>query len=176
MGINLSFLCVWGGLSLYFLYLFLILYSSFPLYHPYFIFSPSLYFHYSFLIFPLFFPHYYPHFLSLSGSGGKGHFTQQTNTLLEWLSNAQTALQPPGVIVWDSFLPLAHLSLIDCMNIMGHGLDPAFLPQYGVFDAHISWECSERLHIGTEVISIGVQMMLNHICNPFLPGQYCCNR
>ncbi|XP_045122259.1 uncharacterized protein LOC123510873 [Portunus trituberculatus] len=105
-----------------------------------------------------------------------GHFTRQTNRMLEWLSNAQTSLQPPGVIVWDSFLPLAQLSLIDCMNIVGHGLDQEALPNYKVFSSHISWECSERLHTGIEVLSVAVQMMLNHVCNPFLPGQYCCGR
>ncbi|XP_050733146.1 uncharacterized protein LOC127006835 [Eriocheir sinensis] len=107
---------------------------------------------------------------------GNGHFTHQTNRMLEWLSNAQTSLQPPGVIVWDSFLPVAHRAAGDCVNLILEKVDLNTLPHYSVFPPPNTWNCWERMHIGLEALSVAVQMMLNHVCNPYLPPTgHCCS-
>nr|XP_045604389.1 uncharacterized protein LOC123762114 [Procambarus clarkii] len=106
---------------------------------------------------------------------GKGHFTQQTNDILEWLLNAQIDLQAPGVIIWDSFLPVAYASRSDCIKLYAENVDLNYLPKFSVFPGQLSWHCSERMHVGFEALSVAVQMVLNHICNPHLGGNYCCS-
>ncbi|KAK4300681.1 hypothetical protein Pmani_027134 [Petrolisthes manimaculis] len=96
------------------------------------------------------------------------HYTQQTSMMLEWLLNAQLSFLPPGVIIWDSFLPVAYASITDCINIYMHGVNISYLPEYSNFEPSVTWQCFERMHIGLEAISVAVQMVLNHICNPFM--------
>ncbi|KAK7067381.1 hypothetical protein SK128_008879 [Halocaridina rubra] len=108
-------------------------------------------------------------------TGRRGIYTHQTNTLLEWLLNAQALLQPPGVLFWDSFLPIAYAADQDCMHLRSQNVDLKHIPRYHMFQQLISWHCLERYHIGFEALSVAVQMALNHICNPYLDNGYCCS-
>ncbi|KAK3876561.1 hypothetical protein Pcinc_018657 [Petrolisthes cinctipes] len=108
--------------------------------------------------------------------GRTSHYTQQTNMVLEWLLNAQLSFLPPGVIIWDSFLPVAYASIADCINIYVNGVNISHLPVYSDFEPSLTWQCFERMHIGLEAIAVAVQMTLNHLCNPFMDeADYCCS-
>nr|XP_053642021.1 uncharacterized protein LOC128695433 isoform X2 [Cherax quadricarinatus] len=106
----------------------------------------------------------------------KGHFTQQENDILEWLLNAQMELQPSGVVIWDSFLPVAYASRSDCMHLYDKNIELNSLPTFSTFSSQISWHCVERMHVGLEALSVAVQMVLNHVCNPYMTGDYCCSK
>ncbi|KAG7161062.1 N-acetylneuraminate 9-O-acetyltransferase-like 2, partial [Homarus americanus] len=94
--------------------------------------------------------------------GHTGHYTQQTSSILEWLLYAQIALQPNEVITWDSFLPVAHSSKIDCMQFAAENINVHLLPMFSTFPSLVSWHCTERMHVGLEALTVAVQMVLNH--------------
>nr|XP_027217016.1 uncharacterized protein LOC113809585 [Penaeus vannamei] len=108
--------------------------------------------------------------------GHTGKYTQQTNAILEWVLNGQAQLVPPRVLVWDSFLPVSHAALSDCITFLSKNLDIKKLPAYSIFKPEITWHCTERMHVGFEALLVAAQMMINHICNPFMDEKgYCCS-
>lgn len=107
--------------------------------------------------------------------GHTGHYTQQSNEVLEWLLNAQISLQPPGIIIWDSFLPIAFVARSDCMHFYAANISENLLGKFSNFLSFITWQCFERMHVGLEALSVAVQMVLNHVCNPYMVGMYCCS-
>lgn len=112
----------------------------------------------------------------LNVTGHTGKYTQQTNAILEWVLNGQAQLVPPRVLVWDSFLPVSHAALSDCITFLSKNLDIKKLPAYSIFKPEITWHCTERMHVGFEALLVAAQMMINHICNPFMDEKgYCCS-
>ncbi|XP_047477246.1 uncharacterized protein LOC125030922 isoform X2 [Penaeus chinensis] len=108
--------------------------------------------------------------------GSTGKYTQQTNAILEWVLNGQAQLLPPRVLVWDSFLPVSHAALSDCIMFLSKNLDIKKLPAYSIFKPEITWHCTERMHVGFEALFVAAQMTINHICNPFMDEKgYCCS-
>lgn len=113
-------------------------------------------------------------YFNITGSTGK--YTQQTNAILEWVLNGQAQLLPPRVLVWDSFLPVSHAALSDCIMFLSKNLDIKKLPAYSIFKPEITWHCTERMHVGFEALFVAAQMTINHICNPFMDEKgYCCS-
>ncbi|XP_076033060.1 N-acetylneuraminate (7)9-O-acetyltransferase-like [Oratosquilla oratoria] len=107
----------------------------------------------------------------------KSSYEQQTNAMMNWLLTAYANLHPPNVIVWDSFLPVAHQQREDCMKLIHYLKNLDTLPSYPSVPQKITWQCYERMHTGFEGLTIGLQMLINHICNPFVDRlDVCCNK
>ncbi|XP_068239441.1 uncharacterized protein [Palaemon carinicauda] len=104
-----------------------------------------------------------------------GKYTHEINDILEWQLNAQALLKPSRVLFWDTFLPISYASREDCMYFSSEGVNFTSLPKYKVFQPLLTWNCQERVHVGFEALSVAVQMVLNHACNPYLDNGYCCS-
>ena len=87
---------------------------------------------------------------------------------MEWITLSQMKLRTPGVLWWDSFYPVAEKSKQDC-NSSQWPIQPSLKFKE-------SWKCQDAVHMNPGSLVLAVQMLVNQICNEFMPPDgYCCD-
>ena len=97
--------------------------------------------------------------------------TNFRNSHLEWLVNLQRRMESSDLPIWDSFYPVAEAAMQDCVNA------PPGVPKPPHPDLRFtpSWQCYDWAHCGRGATVIAAQMIINDLCNQYLPSEgYCC--
>ncbi|KAF2360330.1 SGNH hydrolase-type esterase domain [Trinorchestia longiramus] len=87
------------------------------------------------------------------------------NKYQEWITSAQMkAFNSEGIPVWDSLQPVAYASIKE-------------LPKQPRLLYRRSWDCADRVHTNNEAVVVAIHMILNYLCNEYLPPEdYCCHQ
>ena len=93
---------------------------------------------------------------------------------MEWVTLSQMKLKTPGILWWDSFYPVAENSMEECDNLSN---DKQKRPVHPSLKYKDSWNCLDGLHMNPGSLVVAVQMLVNQMCNEFMPPDgYCCDR
>jgi hypothetical protein len=71
------------------------------------------------------------------------------------IKNYHSVYRGTRVVVWESLIPS-----------IGEYIRSCFLVRFNRYDVHGYELCDDYIHPGHQVLSMGSQLILNHVCNP----------